>query len=67
MKNLHQVHFWVSEDDYEFLVRQAAESNETVSTLLRRLLRHHRAHSDRAASGKTVGTSRETGGPHETQ
>ena len=61
MKNLHQVHFWVSKDDYEFLAREAAESNETVSTLLRRLLRHHRIHSDRTTGGTTIGAARDTG------
>ena len=51
MKNLHQVHFLASKEDYEFLIRQAEERNETVSTLLRRMLRHHRIHGVRVIDG----------------
>lgn len=38
----HQIHLWVSTPEYEWLKLAATETDETVSSLVRRVLRRHR-------------------------
>ena len=42
MRQHRQIHLWVSESDYLLLHEQAAEEQDSVSAILRRLIRNER-------------------------
>jgi hypothetical protein len=57
-KQRRQVHFWVSDGDYEFIRELAQQQGETISTTLRRLVRRVRvasteAHTEHLPSGRS--------------
>ena len=42
MRQHRQIHLWISESDYLLLHEQAAEEQDSVSAILRRLIRNER-------------------------
>ncbi len=42
MRQHRQIHLWITESDYLLLHEQAAEERDSVSALLRRLIRNER-------------------------
>ena len=50
----HQIHIWLSEHQYAWLRREADESDQTVSAVVRRLVNLHRTHLTRASSRDAI-------------
>jgi hypothetical protein len=54
MHRHRQVHFWITEHDYAELATQARRRGETISSIIRRLIKRHHANRRLARTRRTV-------------